>query len=138
MRTTWKYLIAGLALGAATASLAIEPQDAPLAVQTELIGLSASDFTEHGPAVQSVRNVHIRHETLSNGQHSYLLCGEFRTSADGKGSEWTHFATIKTDPYEQWIGAMAKAHCERATVTPSSPSDLSATLQTRLDAATSK
>lgn len=134
MRFTRKILALGFLLCAATASLAGAPQNPPPELQSELVGYSSSDFARYGPPVESFRDVHIRYEALPSGGRSYLLCGQFRAPAAGSHSPWTNFATIKTDPYEQWIGNMAQAHCERATAIATEPQDLSAVLKARLDA----
>lgn len=75
-----------------------------------LIAASAEDFKAPG----SIRPIAIRKTRVGYfaeaGTGNYLLCGSFRSS-EGKGSDWIEFATIKTSPYEQWIGGMAEAQC---------------------------
>lgn len=138
MRFSWKVLPISLLLCSSTASLASQLHEVPPEVQSELMGHSTSDFTQHGPPVESVRGVHIRYNTLPSGEHSYMLCGQFRARSTESDSQWTDFATIKTDPYEQWIGSTAQAQCERATVASSQPRDLSALLQARLGSSRSE
>lgn len=107
-------------------------------VQDALVASSSSDFAQHGPPVSGFRKTRIRYETLASGERSYLLCGEFRSSTGGNDGRWTHFATIKTYPYEQWIGGLAQAHCERAAAISDQPKDLSAVLQAHLEAVTTR
>jgi len=134
-RSALKTIFISFILGASAFAHADTPNTVPQAVQDSLIEWSVADFSKHGPSVTGVRNVHIRSQPLANGEPSYLLCGEFRSSSDVQGAEWTDFATIKTDPpYEQWIGSMAKTQCEHATASTTQPQDLSAVLQARLDA----
>ena len=93
---------------AQSASVAPKTPD-PAAVES-LMAAAAEDFT----APTSTRPVAIRKARLGyfaeceTGQ--YLLCGSFK-SAQEKGAEWLQFATIKTSPYERWIGGMAEAQC---------------------------
>jgi hypothetical protein len=67
----------------------------------------------------------------AKSERSYLLCGEFAQAGAGP-PRWIAFATIKTDPYEQWLGGQAQALCERALPLAESPDDLSQALQARL------
>ena len=63
----------------------------------------------------------------------YVLCGQFLTVKEGTPHGWTPFATIKTSPYEQWIGAQAAGFCQSPPVTWDTVGDLSSALQTRFD-----
>jgi len=134
MRTIATLLLAGLLLGAATVSLAAPaPATQPEpAAQQALLQYAAADFTQHGPSVQQVRHVHLRYNLLASGERSYVLCGEFISRGDA--AQWTNFATIKTDPYEQWLGTMAKSQCEQAAAVPAVQTDLSAQLEALLRA----
>ena len=134
---TLKIVSFCLLLGIATGSNACHAQELSDAIQDSLVAWSSHDFSEHGPSVESVRNVHVRFATLSSGERSYVLCGQFHAVSDNADAVWTHFATIMTDPYEQWVGAMAESHCERAQFIDH-PKDLSAALQSSLHAAKSK
>lgn len=138
IRSSVKAISISFMLGASALAHAATPNMVPEAIQDSLIEWSASDFSAHGPSVAGVRNVHVRYQTLASGEPSYVLCGEFRSGGDAKEVEWTHFATIKTDPYEQWIGGLAQSHCEQATVISTQPADLSALLQARLHSVASK
>jgi hypothetical protein len=81
----------------------------PAAVEA-LIAASAQDFRTSSPAIPvAIRKARVGF--LSDGGEGwYVMCGSFK-SDDSKGSEWIQFATIKTSPYEQWIGGMAEAQC---------------------------
>ncbi len=67
-----------------------------------LLDASAGDFRAHGPPVAEVRNVRFGHV---DGRA--LVCGDFRAT-DG----WSHFATVSTSGYEQWLGAGADRWCD--------------------------
>lgn len=62
-----------------------------------------------------------------------MLCGQFLPAREGGTAEWTPFATIKTSPYEQWIGAQAAGSCQSSSVIWDEEGDLSSPLQSRLD-----
>ena len=103
-------------------------------VTQSLLGYAASDFGAHGPAVAQLRNVRVGYVVTAQGKKQYLLCGEFVPAHSEQKGEWTTFATIKTDPYEQWLGGQAESWCRNPKVYwEKSEGDLSATLQSRLD-----
>src|SRR5262245_60110840 len=76
-------------------------------VQEFLITSAATDFRTHPPNPVRFREVRMGHVTSPNGELSYRLCGEFLPAEQGGKAEWIAFATIKTSPYEQWIGGQA-------------------------------
>ena len=115
---------------AASANAAEDGQSIRM-LQESLVAWSASDFVEHGPRPRQVRNVHVRYAVKDTGERSYMLCGQFLPST-GTEPDWLHFSTIKTDPYEQWIGGQAEGICERATPLSESVEDLSSALQVKL------
>jgi hypothetical protein len=111
----------------------LEPR-APMSVNDPvvqfLLDSAASDFRAHGPpGITRFRNTRVGHLQAQNGETRYLLCGEFQTDKP----EWTAFTTIKTDPYEQWIGSHT-AYCQSPSVAWDSAEDLSSALQARLEA----
>jgi hypothetical protein len=67
------------------------------------------------------------------GEEQYMLCGQFLSAQEGGTGEWTPFATIKTSPYEQWIGAQAAGLCQSSSIIWDKERDLSSSLQSRLD-----
>jgi hypothetical protein len=86
------------------------PQKPDPAAVEFLIAAAAEDFrasTSAGPV--AIRKARVGYFP-EGGTGRYLLCGSFKSHED-KGSEWIQFATIKTSPYEQWIGGMAEAQC---------------------------
>jgi hypothetical protein len=99
-----------------------------------LLASAATDFHIHRPPTPSrFRHVRLGHRVQSDGARQYLLCGEFLPmQSDGK-AEWTHFATIRTSGYEQWMGAQAADLCQQATILWGVDGDLSSSLQRRLD-----
>jgi hypothetical protein len=103
-------------------------------VTQSLLAYAASDFRAHSPAVAQVRNVRVGHVLTAKGQKQYLVCGEFLPAhSEGQG-EWTTFATIKTHPYEQWLGAQAESWCRNSKVNwEKNEGDLSSALRSRLD-----
>ena len=62
-----------------------------------------------------------------------MLCGEFLSAEQEGTPAWMTFATIKTSPYEQWIGAQAAGLCQNSSVIWSKVGDLSSSLQNKLD-----
>jgi hypothetical protein len=104
-------------------------------VQQFLLIAAATDFQNlRPPDPLRFRDVRLGHLTGSNGEKRYILCGQFLHAEEKGKSEWTSFATIKTDPYEQWLGNQAAAFCNDQTVIWENVGDLSSILQSRLDA----
>lgn len=101
----------------------------PETAQT-LIAHAAGDFREHmKPVPTDVRRVRLGHLAATDGHARPVLCGEFRT---GPKSPWTPFATIQTDPYEQWVGGSATGYCKPPTFKPAGGPDLSGALKQHL------
>ena len=99
-----------------------------------LLGYAASDFRAHSAAVAQVRNVRVGHVLTAKGQKQHLMCGEFLSAHSEGQREWTTFATIKTDPYEQWLGGQAESWCKHSKVNwEKNVGDLSSALRSRLD-----
>ena len=104
-------------------------------IQQFLLIAAANDFYKHRPPDPlHFRDVRLGHLTGSNGEKRYILCGQFLPAAEKDKSEWISFVTIKTDPYEQWLGNQAAAFCNDQMVTWENVGDLSSLLQSRLDA----
>lgn len=118
-------LLAALLLfghGAASA----EPADA-------LLSHAADDFRQHmKPPPDQFRRVRLGQFTAPDGQTRTVLCGEFKVGARGG---WTPFATVQTDPYEQWLGGGAQGFCKAPGFKPTTAQDLSRDLQRQLAAA---
>ena len=99
-----------------------------------LLDMSAQDFYDHQPPVPvGFRNVQIKYLTKPDKEKTYLICGQFLDKDNDDKQEWTCFATIKTDPYEQWIGSNALAYCQDSKEIIYRKIDLSIALKSRLD-----
>ena len=120
-----------LLLGAAAAAGAQQSGAYVQDLQDSLVAFAASDFAAHGPPPAGFRNVDLRYRENDHGARSYMLCGQFRGSS-GSEPDWADFATIKTDPYEQWIGGSATDMCARAVPVSPDSKDLSPELQSVL------
>ena len=131
--TLFRTLTFTAVMGCALAAHAQKSDRIPQGVQEFLLTSAASDFAAHGQQPDKVRNVHMRFSEQDTGERIYLLCGEF-LPASTVGAGWTHFATIKTAHYEQWIGGMAETHCAHALPLSAGGDDLSSALQARLSA----
>lgn len=109
------------------------PQSAsPSAAVESLLTWAATDFNANrGVYPARFRNVRSGYYVMADGTRQYRLCGEFLPAREGGTAEWVRFATITTDPYEQWIGGSAAPYCD-ASVTWDE-GDLSSLLQTRLE-----
>jgi hypothetical protein len=103
-------------------------------IQQFLLIAAATDFHNHRPPDPlRFRDVRLGHLTGSNGEKRYILCGQFVHKEERSKSEWTSFVTIKTDPYEQWLGNQAATFCNDSSVIWENVNDLSSLLQNRLD-----
>ena len=100
-----------------------------------LLAAAATDFHEHRPPDPvAFRDVVLVSAHRSDGARVYMLCGEFQAAREDGRLAWTPFATIRTEPYEQWIGDSAVGFCRGGTVARADVGDLSSRLQSRLDA----
>ena len=128
---TLRCLLLTLLLGATMTAGAHQSSSYVQDLQDLLVALSASDFAAHGPRPDAFRDVDLRYRENDHGARSYMLCGQFRVSS---GPDWIDFATIRTNPHEQWIGGSATDICARAVPVPVSTDgkDLSSALQSAL------
>jgi hypothetical protein len=100
-----------------------------------LLTSAANDFYLHGPTDPvRFRDVSLGQVMDFSGEEQYFLCGRFLPEQQDKRGEWTHFATIQTSGYEQWIGPQAENLCERPSVVWYDMGDLTSSLQSQLDA----
>ena len=129
---SFRAFSAALLLSCATGAGAHESSAYVQGLQDSLVAYSASDFVVSGSRPDGFRKVDLRYRDNDLGARSYMLCGQARMGTGDK-AEWVDFATIKTNPYEQWLGGTAAGMC--ADAVPVSPDDgeLSAALQTKLD-----
>lgn len=99
-----------------------------------LLAAAATDFRAHRPPDPAhFRDVRVGHVMTPGGKAQYLLCGQFLPAEAGGKAVWTPFATIRTSGYEQWIGAQAAGFCQSSAIIWDKVSDLSSSLQSRLD-----
>jgi hypothetical protein len=99
-----------------------------------LLRSAATDFhAHHPPVVERFRHVRFGHVMTPAEAKQYQLCGEFLPQQREGKVEWTPFVTIKTDPFEQYIGDLAASWCQRSRFVQDRDKDLSSTLQNRLD-----
>lgn len=104
-------------------------------IKEYLLTSAADDFhttIKSGPV--RVRAVLFGHAKNSDGTKQYRLCGEFLAEKKDAKAEWTPFVTILTSHYEQYIGGQTKTWCKKGSFIPDKEGDLSAKLQTKLDA----
>lgn len=120
-----------LLLSALSAASAHEGSGYVEALQESLVAYAASDFAASDSRPEGFRKVDLRYRENDQGARTYLLCGEAHLRAGDKG-EWVPFATLKTMPYEQWLGGTASDLCARAVPVLPEISDLSAALQAKL------
>jgi hypothetical protein len=112
-----------------------ETQNASLdSIVLFLLGVSANDFHVHQrPIPVNFRNVQIRYLISQNAENRYLICGQFLIQDKQSKDEWISFATIRTDPFEQWIGSNALAYCQDSKAISYKIKDLSSELKNRFD-----
>jgi len=133
---TFAALLATLVLiacGAAPATRAEpQPRNASTNAAVEfLLASAAADFKAHRPPYPArVRDVRIGYVMTPDGTRQYRLCGAFLP--EGGNAEWTPFATIRTSPYEQWLGGQAESYCGRPSIVWVE-GDLSPALQSRIE-----
>ena len=104
----------------------------PDSITTFLLDAAANDF--HMSQISKpleFRNVRAGYQVISGNDLQYVLCGELM---EQQKEEWMPFATIKTDPYEQWLGRQATVFCEDPAMIFEKENDLSKRLKDRLDA----
>ena len=98
-----------------------------------LLTSAATDFhARRNPYPARFRDVRSGYLAAADGTRQYLMCGELLPAGDGGGAGWVRFATVRTSDYEQWLGGQAAPFCDAAVTW--APGDLSALLQSRLDA----
>jgi hypothetical protein len=99
-----------------------------------LLDAAARDFLDHQPPVPlGFRNVQFKYLTNPDEGKTYILCGQFLHQDNQNKVAWTQFATIKTDPYEQWMGSNAFGYCQDSEEITYTEIDLSVALKSRYD-----
>jgi hypothetical protein len=100
-----------------------------------LLATSAKDFLAHQPPYPDrFRNVRAGHIIAPDGKKQRLVCGQFLPKKGQIEPEWTPFVTIQTSGYEQLIGSQAEGYRKQPSITWDEGEDLSASLQSQLDA----
>ncbi len=107
-------LALALLVSASTVAGAQENHSDVHGLEDAIAAYTVSDFSSHGPRPNGFRQVNLRFVETDSGMRSYMLCGQVRIGTGAK-AEWADFATIKTDPYEQWLGDQATSMCAKAT-----------------------
>lgn len=119
---------------APAARIGSQIQEVPPSSTVEfLLTSAATDFSHMRALPPSVRFRDVRTGYIMTPEHGkqYRLCGSFSPALDGKDGS-THFVTLQTSGYEQYLGAQALNECTRAGITWDK-GDLSSTLQSRLE-----
>ena len=104
-------------------------------IKEYLLGSAADDFhitIKSGPV--RVRHVRFGHAKNPDGTNQYRLCGEFLAEKKDAKPEWMPFVTIMTSHYEQYIGGQTETWCKKGAFVVDKGGDLSAALQSRIDA----
>jgi hypothetical protein len=122
-RTFWAVLLApaAAALLASTASAAEPPasgapRDTGGADVVELLLATAADEFKGAKDLNAVGFRNVRVGYFADGAAGrHVLCGAVQSSGPQK-KEWISFATVKTSPYEQWLGGVADAICKSPKV----------------------
>lgn len=113
-RRVVRTLAVALLLGSAAAAGAQAPSPDVASIEDILVPLAVADFASNGPAADGFRDVTLQYRETATGARSYMLCGQMHTGT-GANAAWEDFATIRTAPYEQWIGTPATEVCAQGT-----------------------
>lgn len=106
----------------------------PAETRALLLDHCAADFRAGNPETPvRVRRVRLGHVAGPTAAGTDFLCGEYQVAGKVGRPSWQKFATIRTNPYEQWLGAMATGWCASKGIRWQA-GDLSRELQTRLAA----
>ena len=98
-----------------------------------LIRAAAEDFLNTKPPLPlDFRNVRLKLLSGSGTIERYIICGQFLAKDEKGHQEWIDFTTIKTDPYEQWLGSVASEYCTKGKPVSNKRDDLSPLLKSRL------
>ena len=99
-------------------------------LQESLVAYSASDFAASDVDPAGFRKVHLRYRENDHGARTYMLCGQVQIGAGNKAA-WGDFATVKTKPFEQWLGHAASEICALATPVAADGNDLAALIEAK-------
>ena len=123
-------LLLALLLSATAGASARECSSYVQALQESLASYSASDFAARGSKPTGFRKVDLRYRENDHGARTYMLCGQARIGA-GAEAMWVDFVTVKTKPFEQWIGGAASEMCALAIPVLTDDHDLSALIEAK-------
>lgn len=107
----------------------------PDSITEFLLNSAATDF--HSGRISKplrFREVKMGFLMLPNQDRQYVLCGQFLEQQNGVENQWMPFATVKTEPYEHWIGRQAGTFCDDPELRIQNDTDLSSALKSKLDA----
>jgi hypothetical protein len=109
-------------------------------IAESLAGYAVKDFLEHQPPLPiKFRKVRVGHLISADGSRSYRLCGDFLATDGGdKKLRWMSFVTIKTAPYEQYIGSSTLSFCIDKKMIWDRAGDLTSLMNKKLGPSTSK
>ncbi len=100
-------------------------------LQESLAEYSASDFAASDSNPTGFRKVHLRYRENDHGARTCMLCGQVQMGAVAEAT-WVDFATVKTKPFEQWIGSAASEMCVLATPVSPGADDLQALIEAEM------
>lgn len=123
-------LLLALLLSATAGASARECSSYVQALQESLAPYSASDFAASGSKPTGFRKVDLRYRENDHGARTYMLCGQARIGA-GAEAMWVDFVTVKTKPFEQWLGHAASKICALATPVAADGNDLAALIDAK-------
>ena len=107
----------------------------PDSITEFLLDAAATDFHTSKMSKPIIfRDVKIGVLQSENEEGLFILCGYFLEQQKEGGSDWMSFATIKTSPYEQWIGRQASTFCNDPNMSFENDNDLSGALKNKLEA----
>ncbi|MBK7368298.1 MAG: hypothetical protein IPJ04_10425 [Candidatus Eisenbacteria bacterium] len=116
-------------------AVVVSDQAAPDSTVQFLLTTAATDFHEHRPPDPArFRDVRVGRVPAPGGETREFLYGQFSTEPEGDAAPWTDFVTIRTTPYEHWIGAFASEFHRNPAITWYANGDLSSGLKQKLDA----
>lgn len=107
----------------------------PDSITEFLLNSAATDF-HSGQITKPIRfrDVKVGFLMLPNQDRQYVLCGQFLEQQKEEGDQWMPFATIKTSPYEHWVGIQAGTFCDDPELMVQKDTDLSSALNSKLEA----
>ncbi len=107
-----------------------EKENVPDSIVQFLITSAAKDFhNHHPPTAIDFRKIEIGYLLSSKNDKTSILCGEFLSEEE---KEWSKFATMKTEGYEQHLGLQALPYCQESNVVLTDKNLLAVKLKNKL------